>query len=386
MNTRRRRLDWRGVALVLVILVIVVLYDATLLETDGTFLAPTQTTRATDVPQAAVTPVVGDALLVYMTTDALVYPDVPAERAMPALYTAFLADIEAAQASIDIAVFDIDLPELGDALLAAHARGVTVRVAYDDENLTDARVAKLIGSLQDAQIAVRADEREPFMHEKTAVIDRRIVWTGSWNMTMNDTYRNNNSMVRFVSPQMAIGYVVEADQLMSGLFGVHKQSTAPHPVITFGKRTVRYAFSPVDGINAQVVSALDAAKTQIRFMAFSYTDPAIGAAMVRAKKRGVDVRGVMEKQNVRGTGSVFPLLQKAKVDIVPDGNCYIMHHKSIVIDTNTVITGSYNFTKSAEKSNDENLLIINGEGVAAQFLTEYDRVRERADAPQVCNS
>jgi phosphatidylserine/phosphatidylglycerophosphate/cardiolipin synthase-like enzyme len=94
----------------------------------------------------------------------------------------------------------------------------------------------------------------------------------------------------------------------------------------------------------------------------------------------------MEKQNVRGTGSVFPLLQKAKVDIVPDGNCYIMHHKSIVIDTSTVITGSYNFTKSAEKSNDENLLIITSEGVAAQFLTEYDRVRERADAPQVCKS
>ena len=258
MNTRRKRMDWRGVALLLLILVLVALYDASLVETDATQIAPTQTARPTGAPQLAVTPVVGDALLVYMTTDELVYPDVPAERTAPALYTAFLADIEAAQASIDIAVFDIDLPELGDALLAAHARGVTVRVAYDDENLTDARVAKLIGSLQDAQIAVRADEREPFMHEKTAVIDRSIVWTGSWNMTMNDTYRNNNSMVRIVSPQMAIGYVAEADQLMSGLFGVHKQSTAPHPVITLGKRTVRYAFSPIDGINAQVVSALDA--------------------------------------------------------------------------------------------------------------------------------
>ena len=386
MNTRRRRMDWRGIALLLIILVVVALYDASLVETDATLSTPTQTARPTGLPQAAVTPVVGDALLVYMTTDELVYPDIPAERTLPELYVAFLADIEAAQMSIDIAVFDIDLPELGDALLAAHARGVAVRVAYDDENLTDARVAKLIGSLQDALISVRADEREPFMHEKTAVIDRRIVWTGSWNMTMNDTYRNNNSMVRIVSPQMASGYVAEADQLMAGVFGVHKQSNAPHPVITLGKRTVRYAFSPVDGINAQVVSLIDAAKTRIRFIAFSYTDPAIGAAMVRAKKRGVDVRGVMEKQNVRGTGSVFPLLQKAKVDIVPDGNCYIMHHKSIVIDTSTVITGSYNFTKSAEKSNDENLLIINGEGVAAQFIAEYDRVRERADAPQVCKS
>ena len=74
MNTRRRRLDWRGIALLLVILVVVALYDAFLVETDATLMAPTQTTRPTDLPQVAVTPVVGDALLVYMTTEELVYP------------------------------------------------------------------------------------------------------------------------------------------------------------------------------------------------------------------------------------------------------------------------------------------------------------------------
>jgi phosphatidylserine/phosphatidylglycerophosphate/cardiolipin synthase-like enzyme len=321
-----------------------------------------------------------------MTTAALVYPDIPAERAAPALYTAFLADIDAATTSIDIAVFDIDLPELGQALVRAAKRGVAVRVAYDDENLTDARVAKLIGSLQDAQVTVRSDQREPFMHQKTAVIDGRIVWTGSWNMTMNDTYRNNNSMVRIVSPQMAAGYTVEADQLMAGLFGVHKTSNAPHPVVTIGTRRVQYAFSPVDGINQQIVNLIDAATSRITFMAFSYTDPAISSAMIRAHKRGVVVAGVMEKQNIRGTGSVFEKLQNAKVDIIADGNCYIMHHKTIVIDDDTVITGSYNFTKSAEKSNDENAIVINDPDTAQIYLAEYDLVRTNADTPTACDS
>ena len=386
MSSRRPRVDWRGIVLLIIILLVVALYDAATTTPDAVVTETTNTATPMDVSAQPEPPVATDALQLFTTTGELVYPDVSTNRTPPALYAAFLADVNAAQTTIDIAVFDIDLPELGKALLAAHTRGVTVRVAFDDENLTDARVSKLIGSLQDAHIPVVGDGREPFMHEKTAVIDGRIVWTGSWNMTINDTYRNNNNMLRIVSPQMAQGYVVEADQLMSGLFGVHKQSNAPHPLITLGKRTISYAFSPVDGINAQVVALIDAAKTQLTFMAFSYTDPAIGKAMVRAQKRGVQVRGVMEKQNTSGTGSVFAMLKKAKVDIIADGNCYIMHHKTIVIDTDTVITGSYNFTKSAEKANDENLLVIRDGTLVQQYLAEYDRVRERADNPQACNS
>ncbi len=386
MSSRRRPINWQGIAILIVVLLCVALYDAYMAQPDIGESAIVVPQTATDTVPASPQPEASEAFQIYMNTGELIYPDVPQNRTQPALYAAFLADITAATESIDIAVFDIDLPELGDALVAAAKRGVVVRVAYDDENLTDARVAKLIGALQDANITVRSDQREPFLHQKTAVIDARIVWTGSWNMTMNDTYRNNNNMVRMVSPQMAKGYITEADQLIAGLFGVHKTSNAPHPLITIGVRTIRYAFSPVDGINAQIVALLDGAKTDITFMAFSYTDSAISSAMVRAQKRGVQVRGVVEKQNVRGTGSVFEKLKKAKVDISADGNCYIMHHKTIVIDDQTVITGSYNFTKSAEKSNDENLIVITDPTAVQLYLDEYTLVRERADDPTACKS
>ena len=386
MSTRRRPINWQGIAILIIVLLCVALYDAYIAAPETGVPAVEDLQIPTDTAPATPQMEASEAFQIYTTTRELVYPDVPQNRTQPALYGAFLADITAATKSIDIAVFDIDLPELGKALIAAAKRGVVVRVAYDDENLTDARVAKLIGALQDVGISVRSDQREPFMHEKTAVIDARIVWTGSWNMTMNDTYRNNNNMVRMVSPQMAMGYKTEADQLIAGLFGVHKTSNAPHPLITIGARTIRYAFSPVDGINDQVVALLDSAKTGITFMAFSYTDPAISSAMVRAQKRGVQVRGVMEKQNVRGTGSAFEKLQKAKVDVIADGNCYIMHHKTIVIDDQTVMTGSYNFTKSAEKSNDENLIVITDPTAVQTYLNEYNLVRERADAPTACDS
>jgi phosphatidylserine/phosphatidylglycerophosphate/cardiolipin synthase-like enzyme len=333
-------------------------------------------------PSAPIVPI--DGVTLYTTTPFLVYPDVAAERTKSPMYKAFLADLVAAKSTIDIAVFDIDLPELRDALLAADKRGVTVRVAYDDTNLTDARVAQVIGALQDANIAVIADEREPFMHEKIAAIDDTIVWTGSWNMTFNDTYRNNNSMLRFVNSTMATMYHQEVDQLMGGAFGVGKVGHAPYPTIELPDGDLTFFFSPVDDINKHVVAAIKAAKKSVRFMAFSYTDKAISQAMIAAHKRDLLVQGVMENQNVKGTGSAWPALESAGVDILRDGNCYIMHHKTIIIDDEIVITGSYNFTKSAEQSNDENLLIINSPSLAAQFIAEYKLVRAQAEQPTQC--
>jgi phosphatidylserine/phosphatidylglycerophosphate/cardiolipin synthase-like enzyme len=81
-----------------------------------------------------------------------------------------------------------------------------------------------------------------------------------------------------------------------------------------------------------VVDALNNAQSRIVFMAFSYTDKLISQAMIDAHNRGVSVQGVMEAQNANGTGAVFNTLADADIDILRDGNCYIMHHKTIIID------------------------------------------------------
>ena len=104
--------------------------------------APTPETPPVDQPTAVVdTPLQG--VQFFTTTPYLIYPDNADNRTPPPLYKTFLDDIAAAKSTIDIAVFDMDLPELGQALLDAHNRGVTVRVAFDDENLEDARVSIL---------------------------------------------------------------------------------------------------------------------------------------------------------------------------------------------------------------------------------------------------
>jgi len=390
MNTKR--FDWRRIAGYVLLLIVIVFFGDVLLPTDDTTPATTPSTPdAPDTqpatPATSVPVATGDqAVTLYLTTPFLVYPDVRDQRQAPPGYQALLADVAAATQRIDIAIFDIDLPELGEALVAAAQRGVQVRVAFDDENLEDARVAALIGSLEDAGIATRGDGREPFMHAKFVVIDEQIVWTGSWNLTMNDTYRNNNNFLRIINPTMAEVYTTEVDQLMNNQFGNKKQSYAPHPVIALTDGSFRFFFAPVDDINVHVVDAIAQAKSSVHFMAFSYTDDAIGAAMIDAHQRGVEVEGVFERQNAKGTGAEYENLRDAGLPVEVDGNCYIMHHKTMIIDDRIVITGSYNFTKSAEKSNDENLLLIESPALAAAYQAEYARIKEQALNPLTCGS
>jgi phosphatidylserine/phosphatidylglycerophosphate/cardiolipin synthase-like enzyme len=165
-------------------------------------------------------------------------------------------------------------------------------------------------------------------------------------------------MLRFNNKLIAAHYTHEFEQLFSGRFGTSKTSATPYPRVRVGDANVEVYFSPEDGVAKYVVQRLKNAKTSIRFMAFSYTSDDTANAMIAQAEAGLVVQGVFERQNAGGSGADFGRLKQGGMDVLEDGNCYILYHKVIVIDERTVITGSYNFTSSAEKDNDENLLIV----------------------------
>jgi phosphatidylserine/phosphatidylglycerophosphate/cardiolipin synthase-like enzyme len=191
-------------------------------------------------------------------------------------------------------------------------------------------------------------------------------------------------MLRFASRQVAADYTREFQQLFEGRFGSGKSSATPFPRVRVGAAPVEVYFSPEDGVAKYVLQRLAAAKHSIHFMAFSYTADTIADAMIAKVKAGLSVRGVFESQNAGGTGAAFSRLKQGGVDVLQDGNYYILHHKAIVIDARTVITGSYNFTGSAEKDNDENLVIVDDPNLARAFLEEFQRVYAQAQAPTRC--
>jgi phosphatidylserine/phosphatidylglycerophosphate/cardiolipin synthase-like enzyme len=321
---------------------------------------------------------------VFFTTPSLVYPDVRNHRPASPLLQAVIADIDSARKSVDLATFDLDIPEVTDALLRAKQRGLAVRAIVDSENLETPEVSEQTGRLESASIPVVFDNREPFMHDKFLVVDAAVAWTGSWNVTTNDLYRNNNNFVRFNNNLIAADYTNEFEQMFEGRFGTSKTSDTPYPHVQVGSANVEVYFSPEDGVAKYVLQRLAAAKKSIHFMTFSYTEDKISDAMVAKRKAGLVVRGVFERQNAGGSGADFNRLQQGGVDVLQDGNCYILHHKVIIIDERTVITGSYNFTGSAEKDNDENLVIVDDPALARAYLDEFEQVYAQAQAPTRC--
>jgi phosphatidylserine/phosphatidylglycerophosphate/cardiolipin synthase-like enzyme len=328
----------------------------------------------------------GDWIRVYFTSPR--YPDDDTYH-HDGLDEVLATVIDQAESSVDVAAYDFDLERVADALIAAHNRGVRVRFVTDSDNADEDAVR----DLQRAGIPVIEDERDSgLMHDKFIVIDQVWIWTGSWNLTANGTYRNNNNAVMIASPALAENYTAEFEEMFSGEFGPTSPADTPNPrvIITaeLGEGAdgqmqtkqieVENYFAPEDAAAAQIIAEIRNAKSRIRFMAFTFTSEEIADAMSERAQAGVVVQGVIEDRNAGGEYSQYNHLLQDIPDILPDGNPYIMHHKVIIIDDETVILGSYNFTASAEDRNDENVLIIHDAEVAALFVEEFGRVYETA--------
>ncbi len=114
-------------------------------------------------------------------------------------------------------------------------------------------------------------------------------------------------------------------------------------------------------------------------MAFTYTDEDLANAMIMRAKAGVDVAGVIENRGA-SQGVLVPLYC-ARLPVKTDGNPYTMHHKVIIIDGETVITGSFNFTNAADTANDDNVIIIHNPAVAALYEAEYQKLYSEGQTP-----
>ena len=287
--------------------------------------------------------------------------------------------IDRARLCVDVAVYDLDLSTISNALINAHRRGVKVRMVTESDNMDS--VATKIPALKEAGIPVIGDRREGLMHDKFTVIDRMEVWSGSMNYTANDAYRNDNNLICIRSTKLAEDYTVEFNEMFEqDLFGADYRPATPHPRVNVNGTEIEVYFSPDDGVTDHIVDLVNSAQESIRFLAYSFTSEEIGNAMLARAQAGVTLAGVFEKAQVAAnkSSSEYDPLRIAGLDVWLDANPKSMHDKIILIDGMIVITGSYNFTASAEKKNDENILIIHNVDIAALYLQDFQRIYIRA--------
>jgi phosphatidylserine/phosphatidylglycerophosphate/cardiolipin synthase-like enzyme len=125
-------------------------------------------------------------------------------------------------------------------------------------------------------------------------------------------------------------------------------------------------FSPHGGCTQAVTDALGASKSSVLVQAYSFTSAPIARALVDAHNRGVDVQVILDKSQRSERYSSATFLTNEGIPTFIDAAHKIAHNKVMIIDGKTIITGSFNFTKSAEEGNAENLLVISNAPDLAQ--------------------
>jgi len=154
---------------------------------------------------------------------------------------------------------------------------------------------------------------------------------------------------------------------LSGIFagiGLNQSSFEQVPVAS------EVCFSPGNNCAAIVIQWINQAKTSIHVLMFTFTLQSIANVLIEAKNRGLDVRVVLER-NQGANQPVQARLVEAGIEVRLDNNDALMHHKVAIIDSTIVVTGSFNWTESANTSNNENLVVIRDFDLVRMYESQF---------------
>jgi phosphatidylserine/phosphatidylglycerophosphate/cardiolipin synthase-like enzyme len=295
--------------------------------------------------------------------------------------------------SLDCAIYDLRHPQILQAL-AKVAEGKKLRIAYDAGKNRAGADPKPGGN----QEAIDAAGLRPFassvhegthlMHNKFLIRDGRTVWTGSANFTSGGLELQDNNCLVIDSPELAAQYEATFNDLLSPEHhhtrakGERTMGTPVH----LGEAVITPDFAPAagEGIEDGIIAALKGVR-RLRIMAFLMSDVGIlGALEPLARNHQVDIQGIYDPNGMedalrsnRQDERLFWFLHDSRFVAAPthafhaQGEQDFMHNKVMIINDSLVVTGSYNFSESAE-SNDENVLFIQSPTVAAAYNAYFD--------------
>ena len=143
--------------------------------------------------------------------------------------------------------------------------------------------------------------------------------------------------------------------------------------------SIEVYFSPHGGCTDAVIRELNKAKSTIRVQAYSFTSAPIAKALLDAHKNGVKVEVILDKSQRTDRYSSATFLFNAGIPTKIDAQHAIAHNKVMIIDGETVITGSFNFTKAAEENNAENVLIIHDKKLAERYIKNWEEHEKHSE-------
>ncbi len=328
----------------------------------------------------------------------------PAEWS-PNIADSVISFIEMAQQSLDITMYEQESEPIVAAINDAYSRGVQVRYITDDIGNNPA-----LDGLND-NIPVLHGNTDAIMHNKFLIIDKENemdcwVMTGSLNHTENNLGWDYNNMICIQDQSLARAYTLEFEEMWgaqgniyneaNARFGAEKTNNTPHRFL-IDNIPVQLYFSPSDGTTSQIAAVIDQASETIEFGIMVFTENTLGNAILNAHQSGVEIRGIIDY--VEYSGSEYQMLKDNGVAVRdyanPDGTSWpdgpVFHHKYMIADFNpgsanpVLITGSHNWSASAESVNDENTLIIHNFNLANLFHQEFSQRFNEQITPTAMN-
>jgi len=161
-------------------------------------------------------------------------------------------------------------------------------------------------------------------------------------------------------------YLYQSNQSQSALAVTYE---TPNEIV---QSSIVAHFSPKGRCTDTIVNEIGNANKEILVQAYSFTSEPIGNALINAHKRGVSIEIVLDKSQKSAKYSQMDEMISAGIPVYIDAKHAIAHNKIIIIDQETLLTGSFNFSKSAEENNAENLLTIKGNpNLIKQYTDNY---------------
>lgn len=137
---------------------------------------------------------------------------------------------------------------------------------------------------------------------------------------------------------------------------------------------IQVFFSPEDDCGGEILKRIEGAKNAIDAAIYVFTSRSLAQALVNAQERGVKVRLCLDGEGIQAKYSKDKFLQRKKIPLRIKKDRGLMHHKFCLIDGEILITGSYNWTRSANRRNDENLIILHLPEVVRIYKDYFDRL------------
>ena len=308
-----------------------------------------------------------------------------------AIYTSLIQDsvvswIDKAMNTLDIAMYNTNMPVIQDAINDAYDRGVQIRYIAEGGN---ANIGLDYLNLN-IPVLYRENATSSGMHNKFMIIDADST-ENAWIMGGSTNFSDNmivdpNNMIFIQDQSLARAYRVEFEEMWGGngptpnpansKFGEEKTNNTPHNFKINGDDVELY-FSPSDGVTQVIVETILSANSSVNFETLVFTRDDIADAVIQMNDDFfVTAFGIIEQINT--TGSEYQLLLDNDVNVLSHQDLPgQLHHKLAIIDHDApdqdpiVLTGSHNWSSSAENTNDENTLVIHSAAIANQYYQEF---------------